>query len=136
VPNVSSYGSGCSGSVGPNVLTTASGPWAGGTFRATGTGMPAIALVGSVYGFTATATPLAALLPGALPGCSLLVTPDIVDVLLPAGGVVQSQLAIPDVPSAAGFLFRHQLVALEMTGVLQFSAITSTNALAVTVGSL
>ncbi|MGC3970481.1 MAG: hypothetical protein QM775_25035 [Pirellulales bacterium] len=136
VPSVVAYGSGCTGPAGPNVLSATSGPWTGGTFRATGTGMPASALVGSVYGFTTESTPLAAALPGALPGCLLLVHPDLTSVLLPVGGVATSQLAIPNAPSAAGFVLYHQLVALELTGVLQFGAITSSNALAVTVGSL
>jgi hypothetical protein len=56
------------------------------------------------------------------------------DMLLPAGGSVQTQVAIPNLPSAVGFVFYHQLVALELVGVLQFTNISSTNALAITVG--
>lgn len=133
--SVAAYGSGCTGPGGPAVLTAANGPWVGATFRATGTGIPGVALVAAVYGFATQSVSLPAVLPGAFPGCDLLLTPDIVDVLLPTAGTVESRVSIPNVPTAPGFAFYHQLVALEITGILSFGAITSTNGLALVVGS-
>ncbi|MBP8302349.1 MAG: hypothetical protein KA020_18435, partial [Planctomycetes bacterium] len=133
---VAAYGSGCAGAAGANVLTAGNAPWTGTTFRARGTGMPALGLVGSVFGFATEALLLSSVLPGALPGCTLLAHPDVSFVLLPTNGVAESQLTIPNQPALAGFVVHHQFVAFEITGVLQFGAITATNALTITVGAL
>ena len=133
---VTAYGSGCVGAAGANVLTADNAPWTGTTFRARGTGMPALGIVGSVFGFTTEATPLASVLPGSLPGCILLAHPDASFVLLPVNGIAESQLWIPNQPSLAGLVVHHQLVAFEITSLLQFGAITATNALTLTLGTL
>jgi hypothetical protein len=100
-----------------------------------GHGHAPLAIVGSAYGFTQPATPLQSLLAIGLPGGDVLVTPGITDVLVPAGGTVTSAIVIPSTPSAAGFVCCHQPVPMELSGVLQLSGFSSTNALAVTVGT-
>ena len=128
-------GAGCTGSGGPNVLTATTLPWTGGTFRATATGMPALALVLSVYGFTPVSIPMASVLPQGLPGCDIQMVPDFIDVLLPAAGAVQTQLAVPDSVALAGLVLHHYVVPFEVDAALQVLAITSSNALTLTLGS-
>ena len=132
-------GLGCTGPNGPNVLTATTLPWAGGIFRATGTGLPSPAFVFAVTGLTPlpAPVPLAAVLPQALPGCDLLVNADLVDVqALPAGSTLTSQLALPPSPAVVGATFFHQHVATQLNASLAFVAVTSTNALLATIGAL
>jgi hypothetical protein len=132
---VVSIGAGCTGSGGPNVLTATTLPWTGSTFRAVATGMPAQALVLSVYGFTPVSIPIASVLPQGLPGCDIHMLPDFIDVLLPAAGAVQTQLAVPDDVALAGLVLHHFVVPFEVDATLQVLAITSSNALTLTMGS-
>jgi hypothetical protein len=131
-----SYGAGCAGSGGLNVLTPTSLPWLGSTFRATATGMPAQALVLSVYGFTPVSLPMSAALPQGLPGCSVQMLPDLLEVMLPVAGTVQTQLAVPATATLVGLVFHHYVVPLEVDSALQVLAVTSSNALTLVVGSL
>jgi hypothetical protein len=61
--------------------------------------------------------------------------PDFIDVLLPAAGVVHAQLAVPDSVALAGLVVNHYVVPFEVDAALQVLAITSTNALSLTIGS-
>jgi hypothetical protein len=130
-----SYGSGCTGSGGLNLLTANTLPWTGSTFRAQATGMPSFAFVLTVTGFSQVSIPIATLLPQGLPGCNLLVSPDLVDVLLPSAGIAQSFIALPNTPTLVGQSFFHQMVSLELDPSLNMTAVSSTNALALTIGS-
>ncbi len=127
-------GAGCAG----DVLAAASLPWAGSTFRALGTGLPAAAFVLVATGFGAVnpPLPLAGVLPQALPGCSLLVTPDLVDALVTLTGTATSQLALPNTVALAGTTFHQQLVSLQVDAALAITAVTATNALQLTIGVL
>lgn len=128
-------GSGCAGSGGANTLTASTLPWTGSTFRATGTGLPALALVSEVYGFTPTLLPLSLLLPQGQPGCDLLVTPDHVNFSVASGGAATTQLAIPGNPVLAGMALRHQLNLFEVDPALNILAVTASNALLLTIGT-
>ncbi|MBI5853530.1 MAG: hypothetical protein HZB39_21180, partial [Planctomycetes bacterium] len=130
------YGIGCTGSGGPNVLTAITLPWVGGTFRATATGMPSSLLALSMTGFSQVAIPLASLLPQGVPGCDLLASPDFADVIATSGGTAQFQLVLPNSASLVGAQFFHQVVPVELDQSLALTAVTSTNALAMTIGSL
>ncbi|HZN41654.1 MAG TPA: hypothetical protein VFD82_22815, partial [Planctomycetota bacterium] len=129
-----SFGAGCTGSGGPNALTPTSLPWTGSTFRSVATGMPANALALAVLGFSTTSIPLSSIVPQGVPGCSLFVSPDLLDLYIPAGGTVSTQLAIPNTAVLAGQVFHEQVVPVEL-GVLGITALTSTNALSLTIGS-
>ena len=128
-------GTGCIGSGGLNVLTATTLPWLGSTFRARATGMPSYAFVLAATGFSTLSLPLPPLLPQGQPGCSLLVSPDVVDVLLPQAGISTSQLALPTTPALVGQTFHQQMLPLEVDLALNITALTSTNALAMTIGS-
>ena len=118
------------------MLTATSLPWLGSTFRATATGMPAQALVLSVYGFAPLSLPMASVLPEALPGCSVHMLPDLFAVLLPVAGEVQTQLPVPAAAALVGVALNHYVIPFEVDPALQVLAITSSNALTLVFGSL
>jgi hypothetical protein len=128
-------GTGCTGSGGPNVLTATALPWLGATFRAHATGLPAISLAIGVFGATTVAIPLAAITPQGTPGCSLLVSPDVLSLLLPSGGEAQVAFAIPNSASLVGALFHQQVVPVELNAGGSIVALTSTNRLSLTLGA-
>lgn len=132
---VSPAGAGCAGSAGPNELTATNLPWTGSTFRATATGMPGSSFAVSLFGLTATATPLSTLLPQGVAGCTLHVSTESIRLLVPLSGSVNTELPIPNSVAFAGVVLRHQVVAAELDPQLMITAVTSTNALALTVGS-
>jgi hypothetical protein len=129
-----SLGGGCASSGGANMLAATELPWTGGTFRAQATGLPLSGFAVAVTGFAAAAVPLASLLPQGVAGCSLLASPDVVDVVLPAGGAAATALAIPAAQALAGLQLRHQVVPIETAANGAFVSITSTNLLALTIG--
>lgn len=129
-----SLGGGCNSSGGSNSLT-ANQPWAGSSWQATGTGLPASAFVVFVNGFSQVAIPLANVLPQGVTGCSLLASADFVELVIVSGGVAQGAVTLPNTPLLAGAMFYSQMVSLEVDQQLNFVAVTSTNALELTIGS-
>ena len=110
-------------------------PWLGTTFVAVGTGMPPVGLVVGVYGLGTVNVPLSTILLQGQPGCSLLATPDVLDVQLPVAGSVTTQLVLPSTSSLLGQVFHQQLVPLELAANGAILAATASNALAVTIGT-
>jgi hypothetical protein len=80
--------------------------------------------------------PLVAILPQGGPGCTLLVSPDFVDVHLAVGGAVATSLAIPDSMALVGLVVRAQVTALELDALGAIVNFTASNALAATIGAL
>ena len=128
-------GTGCAGSGGPNVLAAQTLPWCGSTYRTIATGMPANSLALGAYGATTTAIALPAILPQGAAGCALLVVPDVLEVVLPAAGAAQTQLAIPNTVSLVGLVLHQQLVALDLGTGGSIVSVTSTNRLTLTIGA-
>jgi hypothetical protein len=128
-------GAGCTGSGGPNVLTATALPWLGAVFRADATGLPAISLALAVFGTTTAAIPLAAIAPQGQPGCSLLVNPDVLSLLLPSGGTAQVAFAIPNSASLVGAVFHEQVVPVGLNATGSIVELTSTNRLTLTIGA-
>ncbi|HEX6812731.1 MAG TPA: hypothetical protein VF384_13980 [Planctomycetota bacterium] len=133
-PAAVAFGSGCSSSAGPVVLGATTLPWIGSTFRAVTTGVPASAVALAVSGFATASVPLASLLPQGVPGCLLLVTPDLLDASLPVAGSAVSTLAIPGSAALIGQTLHHQVVPVEL-GAAAITAVTSSNGLTLTIGS-
>ena len=129
------FGAGCVGSGGMNTLSAASMPVAGTTFVANAGGMPPLGVAMAVFGFQTIAVPMTSLFLQGVAGCDLLASPDILDVVLPAGGAAQSSIALPNNPALAGQVFHHQVVAIETNAGLAFTSITSTNGLTLTIGT-
>jgi hypothetical protein len=129
------FGTGCAGSGGTNVLGATALPWLGGVHRARATGLPASCIAVRVLGVATLAVPLSAVLPQGLPGCTLLVTPDALDAYVPAGGVLDAALPIPDALPLLGAVLREQVAALELGSNGAIVALSSTNGLTLVLGS-
>ena len=129
------FGANCAGSGGANVLAATSLPWAGSSFTAVATGMPANALALSVVGFSTVALPLTAVLPQGVVGCTLWVNPDLLAVRAPSAGSVTTQVAIPNIVALAGQQLHEQVVSLELDALGNIVALTGTNGLTATIGT-
>ena len=129
------YGTGCSGTGGANVLTATQLPWLGGTYRGLATGMPPLGFAFVVTGLSPMSVPIAQIAPQGGPGCMALVSFDSVEFALPTAGRVVTQFAIPESAALVGVQIRQQVspVATDAGGAI--TAITSTNALLLTIGS-
>ena len=127
---------GCAGSGGPDVLAATSLPWTHSTYRALASGLPTSALALDVYGFVTVAVPLAVVAPQGLPGCTLGVAPDFVATLVPVGGAATTALTIPDTAALAGLVLHQQVVALDLAAGGALVAVTASNRLTLTVGTL
>lgn len=129
------YGSGCSGSMGPVVMTPVQLPWLGGAFRAETSGIAGSAIAFDLLGFASTSIPLGAVHPSGA-GCSVLVAQPVVQLLLPAQGRVVSQFALPNAPVFLGAVLYDQVVQLELGAGGGLSGISSSNGLQLTIGRL
>ena len=129
-----SYGMGCVGAGGVNQLIAASLPWAGSTFRAAASGLASNGLALGVYGFGTASIGLPAILPQGLPGCELLVQPDLLALHVPQAGSLTTQLVIPNSLALANVVLHQQIAALELDGLGSITAVTSSNALTLTIG--
>jgi hypothetical protein len=129
------YGSGCVGSGGLNELTPTSLPWLGGTSRSRATGLPTNSIAVDVLGLGQTAIALGSVLPQAVPGCTLWVSPDVLTLLLPTAGVTATQTAIPATAALIGQTFHQQVVPFELDALGQIAAVTGSNALSLTIGA-
>jgi hypothetical protein len=133
------YGVGCPSSGGSNTLSVTSPAWVDTTFEATATGLPTVALalaLTSVTSIPQGVLPLSTVFAQGVPGCDLLVQPDILAGLVTTTGTVQSQLFLPSTPPLVGVTFFHQVVPIEVDAQWNFIAITATNALQLTAGAL
>src|SRR5690606_34990434 len=124
---VQTQGVGCAGNT-----VTSSLAWTGGSWRADASGLPNAALVFVVNGFAPTSLPLSSVFATALPGCTLHVQPDHVELAVTNAGNVSTQFSLPNTQALAGAVFHHQMVPLALDATL---AVTATNALMLTVGS-
>ena len=125
------FGSGCVGGAGPVTLLPDNLAWIGGVFRSTATGMTANSLALQAFGVV----PTVAALPGGAPGCSLFVTPILVDVVVPAAGVATAEFAVPNQPILIGQTLREQVFGIELS-TQGITRLTSSNALDLIVGAL
>jgi hypothetical protein len=122
-----SNGGGCAGAA-----LTATLPWTGATWRSTASNLPPAALVAAVSGVATTTLPLASVFATALPGCTLRVQPEQVELVAGSAGAASIQFAFPNTPSLAGIVFHHQMVSIALDSTL---AVAATNVLQLTVGS-
>jgi hypothetical protein len=127
-------GAGCSGSGGLNTLTAESLPWLGGTFTAEATGLAANSLASIVLGLGTAAVPLATILPQGGAGCTLLVTPDVLLLGVPAGGSLPVSFSLPSNPTLVGSVLNLQVVPLEFGVGGAITSVTATNRLTLSTG--
>jgi hypothetical protein len=127
-------GAGCAGSAGLVTLTVLSRAWLGSTYRGRASNLPASSLAVHVFGLGGLVLPLATVLPQALPGCTLNVTPDVLLTAVPVAGASTATLAIPASAALVAQTFRHQVVPFEL-GALGITAITASDAWLSTIGA-
>jgi hypothetical protein len=127
-------GAGCPSSGGANRLVVMSRPWIGGQLRSVATGLPAQVVPAALLGFTPLNLPLANFFGEAVAGCNGYVSPDFVDVLPPGGSTVVFARNVPDVPAIVGLAVAHQMLSFEFDANGNSIALTSTNAVALTIG--
>ena len=105
------YGSGCAGSTGVPALQVVSAPALGSTLTLNAQNLGAGIGV-MVTGFAQVALPLQPVGLGFGPGCTLLVTLDALDVMLPVGGSATWSLPIPNLPALVGLHLYNQAAEL------------------------
>lgn len=132
----SEVGAGCNGAAGLNALHATSLPWLGTTSQAVASGMPSNSLTVRVLGLAALTIPLTVVLPQAAAGCTLLATPDYLDVHLPVNGTTTVSFAIPPSLALVGVVVQQQVAAFELGTLGSILSVTSTNALSLTIGAL
>jgi hypothetical protein len=126
-------GPGCAGA-GANLFAPMTQPWTGTVFRARSTTVAPGSLVAAVAGFTPVIVPLASVLPPSPATCLLLVQPDFVQGIVATGGVVDTDIVIPNLPALGGLNLHRQLVVLEFDAVGTFVQTTVTNRISATIG--
>ncbi|MCA8949352.1 MAG: hypothetical protein KDE27_07605, partial [Planctomycetes bacterium] len=128
-------GAGCAGAAGPLVLAADGLPWSGTTFRARATGFPSAAFAVALYGLQPASTPLANVLPQALPGCTLWTSTESIALLPVVAGAAETRLTLPNTMAFAGVQLFHQVLAAELDPVGNLVAFTGSNALALVLGT-
>jgi hypothetical protein len=129
-PAIATTPSGCP-AAGPGL--TVAPAWVGGAWIARASGLPQPGFGIGVTGLAATGIPLATLLPQSAPGCTLLVAPDVTQLLTVSNGEVLTTWTLPNIPTLAGATFRHQVVAL--SGETSITSVVATAAATLTVGA-
>lgn len=127
-------GAGCGVGTAP-VLTATALPWLGSTCRTRGTGLPTSALVAAVTGLTPWSLALTSMVPQALPGCVLHVTPDAIVIGTAANGAFDFAFGVPNTAAFVGITLFHQMVVQELGAQQQLLAMTASNALQLTLGA-
>jgi hypothetical protein len=128
-------GGGCSGSAGAVQQRVDQRAWLGGTLRLSTLGVPANALPLGVLGLAPTAVPLIALNPLGGAGCVLRVTPDAVALLPTVGGEARGAWLLPNAPALLGLAIESQTVVVETGSGGAVTALTASNAIALSIGA-
>ncbi len=121
-----------SGCTTPAGALTSDAPWLGQTLRLQASGLPNAAFAIAVGSTQSANLPLASVFATALPGCALLVQPDVTSAQLAVAGKAQLALAIPNTAALVGATFGQQFVSFALDASL---AIGATNALQLAIGS-
>jgi hypothetical protein len=134
-PTLTATGNGCAGAGGTPALTVERLPLLGGSYRTRCTNLPTNTIVLSVLGLSATVLPLAAALPQAGAGCTVVAAPDSVDALLPVGGVATAAVTMPSSATLLGTTLHQQFVPLEFDALFNLVGGAASNAVRTTLGS-
>lgn len=133
------FGPGCAGSAGTPSLSSLAGPRVGQTFVPTLTNLvPGTPIAILALGFSDTVWQGAPLpldmTQFGIPGCSLLVAADRIDVIAAQNGLAQQLLPIPADPAFVGVFFHQQGFSFEVPGFNAFGGVLS-NAARARIGS-
>ncbi|MCU0866903.1 MAG: hypothetical protein MUC36_24220 [Planctomycetes bacterium] len=121
----------CIGPAGAMTASTVQPAQLGGTLVTQANGFTPTSIALAVYGgsFLTTQIPLALLLPGALPGCELVPSPDITTALLPAAGVATAVVLLPSSAALVGAKLYHQFAQFDLDAFGNIQRIATSNAL-------
>jgi len=133
--SVVAYGPACSSAAGPLSLTATTTPYVGSSFVASCSGIGPGSVNIAAYGLAPLAVPLPSLFSVGQPGCELLTTLDLLELVVGVGPNVAFGLAVPNDPQFVGSTIRQQLVQIELDAAGAVTALRSSNALALTFGS-
>lgn len=125
----------CVGPAGPVRLAADALPWVGSTFRSTARGLASTALVVALLGFSSPNLSLSLLDPAGLPNCNLSASTEVVLQVSPVAGVAGYQVAIPNTPVLAGLPLWHQFIQIEPGAAGRLLSLSSSNALALVLGT-
>ena len=128
---LASNGTGCTGSTGQTTQLFGNLPWLGSSMTGVCTGVPTGSLALGVWGFQLVSVPLVTVLPGAAPGCTGLVFPELLTTHATVGNTATASIALPLQPSLVGGLIRLQMLVFEANGT-----VTASNALGYGIGVL
>lgn len=126
------FATGCAGSNGLVTLTTNDRAWVGSSVVLTTAGVSTNSIVVQVLGFREATVPL----PFGATGCTLDVSPDVLELLLPSAGQASINLQFPPDPNLAGILIPAQGVVLELGSGLSIQQSASSNGLRLQVGAM
>lgn len=127
--------SGCPNGAIANQLKAERWPMLDGDYVAYGTGMASQGILANVLGLQPASIALAGLVPGALPGCTLAISPEVVDAQLLSAQPNEYRLRVPSSAALVGSTFRHQMVPFELDSLGTIVSTTASNALELTIGS-
>ncbi|MCU0864247.1 MAG: hypothetical protein MUC36_10670 [Planctomycetes bacterium] len=127
-------GNSCAGAQGPIRVQALTLPWTGSRLRTRGTGWAAPAITAVVSGFGALSLPLAPALPAAA-NCSLLVTPDAVELALASTSSSEHGLTLPNSPALAGTVLYQQWLPFELDAQGGIAAVAASATLRCVVGA-
>jgi hypothetical protein len=133
--SVTSYGSGCLGSGGLVTLVATQWPMSGGFARGLTTGLTTNSFAVGVFAFSQVSIPLSSGTPLGLPGCDLLVADHILIQFMVGAGAVASSVHVPNSSYLIGATFYHQVIPVELNAGGGIQALSSSNALAMTIGA-
>lgn len=128
-------GPGCVGAGSGQHLAAMSPPWSGTTFRARATGLAPNALAVAVYSFQQTSIPMPSVHAFGTPGCTLRVDDEVLYSFPVVGGAVETAVTIPALGILIGATFYHQVVPVELGAAFDIVAVSTTDALALTIGA-
>ena len=131
---VTSFGSGCVGPAGPISIAASTLPWAGSDYRSRVYGMPGNSVGVHAIGTATGSLPLATILPQSLPGCALLVSPIILELVVPSATLVEAVMRLPNNPALIGATLHHQVLPVQFSASGSIAAIAASNGLSATVG--
>ena len=131
------YGTGCTGPGGVLTLTADNEPWTGRAWSGTCTNLGPTSLAMTLWGTSTAAVPLNLILPFAGVGCDLLNTAELIaGPAIPAAGIVQTGLGIPNDIALAGLQLHTQVADLQFNGLGQWVGLFSSNGVTLTIGAL
>ncbi len=131
---VNTVATSCVGPAGAMTLTNTTDPWVGEAFVSNVSGFAPGSLGVSLVGLTGQSQPLSVLHPTGIPGCDLLTSTESVQLVGPTNGMAGAAIVIPNDPAFAGVSLVHQFVQGELDAQGSLLSLSSSNALALTIG--